>query len=64
MFEKTFKLNPENPDLYSNIGVIIMEKKDFERCRKAYKDAIHLDPSYTNEHINLLTSYLKEGKLN
>lgn len=53
--------DPNNPDLYYNIGVINMEQKDYEGAIEAYKKSLAINPKYINAALNLSTTYINEG---
>lgn len=61
LMEEAVKVDPKNPDLHYNIGVITMEQGDFEPARKSFEQALSLKPDYTDATLNISTSYLKEG---
>jgi tetratricopeptide (TPR) repeat protein len=54
-------MEPNNPDLHYNIGVINMEQGYIEEARSAYEKAIAIDPGYVNAQLNLSTTYVNEG---
>ncbi|MEP5338248.1 MAG: tetratricopeptide repeat protein [Algibacter sp.] len=55
-FQKLLKIatamDPENPDLQYNLGVIAAESEDVEAAKAYYAKAIELDPNYINAYIN------------
>ena len=55
------ELDPTNPDLFYNIGVINMEHGNPAEARTAYQKAIDLSPTYINAYLNLSTSFVNEG---
>lgn len=61
LMQEAVEIEPNNPDLHYNIGVIAMEQKDYETARKEYKKAIELKPDYINAVLNLSTTYVNEG---
>ena len=52
LLEKATKMDPNNPELQYNLGVISAESGDNEAAKNYYKKAIELDPAYTNAYIN------------
>ncbi|MGJ8659261.1 tetratricopeptide repeat protein [Cellulophaga fucicola] len=55
------RVDPNNPDLFYNIGVINMEQENIAEARSAYEKAIELNPGYVNAQLNLSTTYVNEG---
>ena len=55
------EVDPTNPDLFYNIGVINMEQGNPAEARTAYQKAIDLSPNYINAYLNLSTSFVNEG---
>lgn len=54
-------IDPRNPDLHYNVGVVNMEQGSIEEARVAFRKAIDLSPNYINAYLNLSTSYVNEG---
>jgi len=54
-------MDPTNPDLQYNIGVIAMEQNNMEEARAAFYRALEIDPTYINATLNLSTTYINEG---
>ncbi len=52
--------DPQNPELYFNLGVASAELKNYEKAEQYYDKAISLDPSYASALINM--SVLKLAK--
>ncbi|MEL6976927.1 MAG: tetratricopeptide repeat protein [Bacteroidota bacterium] len=55
------EMEPDNPDLLYNIGVINMEQGNIMEARDAYLKTLAIDPAYTNAILNLSTTYVNEG---
>ncbi|WP_242157417.1 tetratricopeptide repeat protein [Aestuariivivens sediminis] len=53
LLEKATVMDPKNPELQYNLGVISSESDDIASAQKYYKKAIELDPNYVNAYINL-----------
>lgn len=53
--------NPNDPDLYYNLGVI-SSKTDPLEAETYYKKAIEIDPNYVNAYLNLATIKLEGEK--
>lgn len=47
------KIDPTNPELQYNLGVISSESDHPDEAKAYYEKAIELDPSYVNAYINL-----------
>jgi tetratricopeptide (TPR) repeat protein len=60
--EEAVQINPNNPVLHFNIGVMKMEQKDTEGAIKSYQKAIELDPKYVDAYNNLGAVILEEAK--
>ncbi|WP_406683818.1 tetratricopeptide repeat protein [Seonamhaeicola sp. MEBiC1930] len=57
-------MDPKNPELQYNLGVINSESGQMEQARAHYEKAIELDPEYINAYINLSALILgQEGDL-
>ena len=56
------KSNPNNPDVFFNLGVTNAEIGETEKAIKYYKRAIELKPDYTNALINLSVAMLAQEK--
>ena len=58
------KVDPNNPVLYFNLGVVNYNEKRVEEAKTFYKKAIELDASYTDAYMNLAVAVLdKEEKI-
>lgn len=53
LLEYATELDPENPELQYNLGVIAAEANELENAKKYYTRAIELNPKYVNAYINL-----------
>jgi len=53
LLEEATKMDPKNPELQYNLGVIASESDDKESAKKYYQKAIELDPTYINAYINM-----------
>jgi len=52
--------DPQNPDLYFNLGVSSNELGDYSKAKKYYKKVLELDPKYTSAQINMASIILKD----
>lgn len=53
LLKKATQMDPTNPELQYNLGVISAESKQFDEAKAHYEKAIELDPTYVNAYINL-----------
>ncbi|MCP4884974.1 MAG: tetratricopeptide repeat protein [Flavobacteriales bacterium] len=60
---EAIELDPKNPALYFNIGVISGEQGDVEKAKEYYKKCIELDPNYVDAYVNLGSAYLEDDKV-
>ncbi|WP_298238184.1 tetratricopeptide repeat protein [uncultured Algibacter sp.] len=60
LLEEATKMDPKNPELQYNLGVVAAESKDFEAAKKYYNKAIELDSNYINAYINMAALVLGE----
>lgn len=60
LLEKATQMDPTNPELQYNLGVISGESGELEASRKYYEKTIELDPKYINAYINLSALILGE----
>ncbi len=60
LLEYATELDPENPELQYNLGVIAAEANDVENAKKYYNRAIELNPKYVNAYINLAALILEQ----
>jgi tetratricopeptide (TPR) repeat protein len=60
LMEEIIAEDPNNPELYYNLGVGSANKGDKEKALSYYKKALELDPSFTNAKINIAATMLSE----
>lgn len=53
LLEEATRMDPNNPELQYNLGVVSAESGDVESAKKYYKKAIELDDKYINAYINM-----------
>ncbi len=51
--------DPRNAKIYSRLGIIYLEQKNFEDARDALQQAIKLEPHVATRHFNLSLVYLE-----
>ncbi len=60
LLEEATKLEPNNPELQYNLGVIAAESDHATEARAYYQKCIELDPNYINAYINLAALILSK----
>ena len=62
-FSLVLENEPDNADVYNNMGVAYSCEGDFDHAEKSYVRAIELDPELAQAYINLSDLYYKAGDL-
>lgn len=62
LMSEAVELDPDNPALFFNLGVISGEQGDVEKAKEYYRRAIELDPNYVDAYINLGSAMLDADK--
>jgi tetratricopeptide (TPR) repeat protein len=60
LLQKATEMDPTNPELQYNLGVIASESNQNEEAKAHYEKAIELDPKYINAYINLSALVLEQ----
>jgi len=60
--ENALKAEPENANLWYNLGYLYGEVDDFEKSIAAYEKSIEADPTYIDSYINLAYTYTEKAK--
>lgn len=63
LMNEALELDPNNPSLYFNLGVITGEQGDYEKAKEYYQKCIDLDPTYVDAYINLGSAMLEDDKV-
>ena len=63
LYQTSLRNSPKSAVLYLNLGVLNDEKGYARIASNFYEDAIALQPSYLQAHINLANAYMKTGRL-
>jgi Flp pilus assembly protein TadD len=50
--------DPDNPKIYSRLGAIYLEQKNFYDAKDAFLQAVKLEPDLASRHVNLGLAYL------
>jgi tetratricopeptide (TPR) repeat protein len=58
---KAIELDPRNPILYYNIGVVYDGLQDYAKAEDAYKKAIEFNKDYFEANYNLAAMYVNQG---
>lgn len=62
-FSSVLETEPDNADVYNNMGVAYSCEGDFDHAEKSYVRAIELAPELAQAYINLSDLYYKAGDL-
>ncbi|WP_233883980.1 tetratricopeptide repeat protein [Tenacibaculum piscium] len=62
LMEAAVALDPENPTLYFNLGVVNFNQGRTKEAKKYYKKAIELNPDYGDAYMNLAVVVLGKDK--
>ncbi|SFZ94342.1 Tetratricopeptide repeat-containing protein [Flaviramulus basaltis] len=60
LLQKATEMDPSNPELQYNLGVIAAESKELAEAKAYYEKAVELDPKYVNAYINLSALVLNQ----
>ncbi|MDO5971344.1 tetratricopeptide repeat protein [Flavivirga aquimarina] len=60
LLEQATQMDPKNPELQYNLGVIATESNQNEEAKGYYEKAVELDPNYINAYINLASLVLSK----
>jgi tetratricopeptide (TPR) repeat protein len=64
VMEEVVQTDPNNPELYYNLGVSAMQVGETERAKTYYSKALELDPTYSFAQINMASIILQgEGDI-
>jgi tetratricopeptide (TPR) repeat protein len=60
LMQKVVASDPDNPELFYNLGVSSASIGDVENARKYYNRALELDPNFHNAQVNLAVMILEQ----
>ena len=60
LMEDAVKMDPKNPVLYYNLGVVNFNQNRIEDAKKYYSKAIELKPDYTDAYMNIAVAILSK----
>ena len=63
LMEEAVALDPKNPTLYYNLGVVNFNQGRVKEAKGYYKKAIELKPDYSDAYMNLAVATLDEDRL-
>jgi tetratricopeptide (TPR) repeat protein len=58
---EAIKVDPRNDKIYSRLGMIYIDQKNYSDARDALEEAIKIDPSVASRYFNLSFVYNSEG---
>ena len=61
-YEQALKLTPNDPVIYNNLGIYLIQVRKFQKAIKCFKKAIHLNPNFDAAHSNLGNAFQELGK--
>jgi len=61
--EEAIDLNPTEPSLYYNVGVMNMEQKNMDEAIKNFKKAIELKPDYADAYNNIGAAIIEKANV-
>jgi superkiller protein 3 len=62
-FTRTLELRPDSALAYNALGAALNRFAEFDQARKAFEQAIALDPRLTDAHVNLAMSLAQTGDM-
>ena len=60
LMQEAVKLDPTNPTLFFNLGVVNFNEKNIDEAKKYYQKAIELKPDYGDAYMNMAVAVLSE----
>lgn len=62
-YQKAISLDPTNPILALNLGVVLVHEKKYDDAIAAFNRAINLRPDFANAYYNAANAYLLKGDI-
>ena len=62
LMSEAIALDPENPTLYYNLGVVNFNEGKVDDAKKYYRKAVELKPDYADAYMNLAVAVLNKDK--
>lgn len=63
LISEALSIEPNNADLYFNLGVILADEKNYEEASEYYKKAMEIDPTYINAKMNMVALILDQEQV-
>jgi len=63
LYKKVIKLDPYNVQALNNLGVIYLNRKNYQRAINRFNDALKVNPDYVYVHYNLACAYSQKKDL-
>ena len=60
---KAAEIDPNNPNIFFNIGTIALDKGNLDEARKYLEKAIQLKPDFPEAVLNVANTYIQEGNI-
>lgn len=60
--QEAVKLNPSDPRFFDAMGLVYFSTETFDKAEESYREAIKVDPKYTDAHHNLGVLYNHLGR--
>ncbi|HIE50925.1 MAG TPA: tetratricopeptide repeat protein [Armatimonadetes bacterium] len=61
-YERALELEPDNPDVHTDLGVMYLQLGEVEKARAHFKQAQTLNPQHPQSLFNLGVVYYQQGK--
>lgn len=62
ILEEEIKNNPDYPDLYNRLAIILLIKEHFKKAIKVLQISLKYNPEYLEAHLNLIIIFMELGK--
>ena len=63
VYKNLINLDPNNVDVYNNLGLILSENKDYIEAEKIYRKAYEINPKNKKSYLNFLSMLLELNKI-
>jgi len=57
------KIDPDNPGVYNNIGIIFMKKKYYDLAKSEFIQAIEMNDTFLDPYFSLCSLYIERNEL-
>lgn len=62
-YVQALQIRPDNPNFHNDLGVTLLQLKNYRLAEKAFRRASSLDPNYVGAHSNLALALMRQHKL-